>query len=144
MAVLLTLRVLSLAGYVIFSVHSLALALFLLSICVSCQVAHIAGGWYGLVLFIIYVTGLLVCVGYVISLIPVGFKHFNVWPLVVGVGAPSGAVFGEVLNNNTFALTLTLPLMRGVYLFLAFVLLVLLVFTVYLIFSPPRPVRAWA
>nr|YP_654702.1 NADH dehydrogenase subunit 6 [Flustrellidra hispida]AAZ76749.1 NADH dehydrogenase subunit 6 [Flustrellidra hispida] len=123
----------------------LSILLMLFSMGVSLLTAYTVGTWYGVIMFVVYISGLLVVISYFVSLNPNTSDKTSPWALLILAFLPPltahSASFSPLPSTgNTFAKACN----TEVYWFMGLVLFFVLLVTVYMVWSASRPVRMWA
>ena len=127
--------------------------LFMTALMLVFFISNMFGAWFSLILFLIYVTGLLVLFRYILALRP-NLHHKNLKLRVISLAFFAVIILSRVTNifntNNDTLINYRLEvraLFGGfnmpVYWLLALVLLCALILVVFICFKSPRPLRSY-
>lgn len=135
------------------TVLSVASLLMLAALFSTLMVATIIGSWFSFILFLIYITGILVLFGYILAISSNVYtiksnylKSFFILTFAAIIMNPTNTKITQKSVNRRFELTVT-KLFEGlnivIYWNIALVLLAALIIVVAICYNSPKPLRAF-
>lgn len=135
------------------TVLSVASLLMLAALFSTLMVATIIGSWFSFILFLIYITGILVLFGYILAISSNVYtiksnylKSFFILTFAAIIMNPTNTKITQKSVNRRFELTVT-KLFEGlnivIYWNMALVLLAALIIVVAICYNSPKPLRAF-
>ena len=127
--------------------------LFITALILVFLISNIFGAWFSLILFLIYVTGLLVLFRYMLALRP-NLHHKNLKLRIIALAFCSVVILNKITNifntNNETVINYSLEVSAlfggfnmSIYWLLALVLLCALILVVFICFKSPRPLWSY-